>query len=74
MELYNQLCLAAWNGRCDPRKAEPYGTSQFIRGKGFNTPPLGAVKKVLNKSCEKFRFSLFFSGSCLITEVIKQLY
>jgi hypothetical protein len=28
----------------------------------------------LNKSCEKLRFSLFFNGSCLITEVIKQLY
>ena len=33
MELYTQLCPAAWNDRCDVRKAEPYSTCQFITGK-----------------------------------------
>ncbi|MDR0486737.1 MAG: N,N'-diacetylchitobiose phosphorylase, partial [Treponema sp.] len=33
MELYDQLCPAAWNDRCDLRKAEPYSTCQFITGK-----------------------------------------
>ncbi|MDR0316360.1 MAG: N,N'-diacetylchitobiose phosphorylase [Treponema sp.] len=33
MILYNQLCPAAWNDRCDLRKAEPYSTCQFITGK-----------------------------------------
>jgi N,N'-diacetylchitobiose phosphorylase len=33
MELYNRLCPAAWNDRCETRKAEPYSTCQFITGK-----------------------------------------
>jgi len=33
MDLYNRLCPAAWNDRCDTRKAEPYSTCQFITGK-----------------------------------------
>ncbi|MDR0301912.1 MAG: N,N'-diacetylchitobiose phosphorylase [Treponema sp.] len=33
MALYNQLCPATWNDRCDIRKAEPYSTCQFITGK-----------------------------------------
>jgi N,N'-diacetylchitobiose phosphorylase len=33
MNLYNQLCPAAWNDHCEIRKAEPYSTCQFITGK-----------------------------------------
>jgi N,N'-diacetylchitobiose phosphorylase len=33
MDLYNRLCPAAWNDKCDIRKAEPYSTCQFITGK-----------------------------------------
>ncbi|MCL2269901.1 MAG: GH116 family glycosyl hydrolase [Treponema sp.] len=33
MDLYNRLCPAAWNDRCEIRKAEPYSTCQFITGK-----------------------------------------
>ncbi|MDR0289842.1 MAG: N,N'-diacetylchitobiose phosphorylase [Treponema sp.] len=33
MELYSQLCPAAWNDKCELRKAEPYSTCQFITGK-----------------------------------------
>jgi N,N'-diacetylchitobiose phosphorylase len=32
-DLYTRLCPAAWNDRCDLRKAEPYSTCQFITGK-----------------------------------------
>jgi N,N'-diacetylchitobiose phosphorylase len=33
VDLYNRLCPAAWNDKCDLRKAEPYSTCQFITGK-----------------------------------------
>jgi N,N'-diacetylchitobiose phosphorylase len=33
-DLYSRLCPAAWNDRCDLRKAEPYSTCQFITGRG----------------------------------------
>ncbi|MDR2923186.1 MAG: N,N'-diacetylchitobiose phosphorylase [Treponema sp.] len=39
MDLYNRLCPAAWNDKCEIRKAEPYSTCQFITGK--NHPAFG---------------------------------
>jgi len=39
MDLYNRLCPASWNDKCEVRKAEPYSTCQFITGK--NHPAFG---------------------------------